>query len=99
MTEPVTLGPLRAIAVPVAASAPAPEALRNGRTGTAPAAEVPANLPRLVAIARELARQGPPIDYARIAQVRQAIALDSAAIDVDRLARAMLGFSRRPSEP
>jgi negative regulator of flagellin synthesis FlgM len=45
-------------------------------------------------MAAELAQQGPPVDFARIAQLRQAIAQGSYAVDVDSIAHAMIGFFR-----
>ncbi len=48
------------------------------------------SLPALVTLAQDLAKQGPPVDYARIAQISQAIAQGSFAIDVREIARAMV---------
>ena len=41
-------------------------------------------------MARELADAGPPVDHARIAQIRQAISLGSYRIDPGAIADAML---------
>jgi anti-sigma28 factor (negative regulator of flagellin synthesis) len=69
------------------------------RDGAAPANLPPVNveriksLPKLVSLAKELAEQGPPVDFAKIAQVRQAIALGSYRIDPDRIADAIVRFA------
>lgn len=47
-------------------------------------------LPQLVALATELAMQGPPVDYARVAKLRQAIADGSYAIDTRAIAAALV---------
>lgn len=51
-----------------------------------------ATLPKLIRMANDLAAQGPPIDTARIAGIRQAIALGSYRVDPTRIANAILGF-------
>lgn len=52
-----------------------------------------ATLSTLINLARTLADQGPPIDTAKIAQVRQAIADGNYQVDVEALANAMLRYS------
>jgi flagellar biosynthesis anti-sigma factor FlgM len=51
-----------------------------------------ASLPKLVQMASVLAQQGTPIDYAKIAQIRHAIANGDYKIDTSRIADAMLRF-------
>lgn len=51
-------------------------------------------LPKLVQLARELSNQGPPVDDAKIAQVRQAIAEGNYHIDTDAIANAILRFAK-----
>jgi flagellar biosynthesis anti-sigma factor FlgM len=51
-----------------------------------------ASLPKLVQMASALAQQGTPIDYAKIAQIRHAIANGDYKIDTSRIADAMLRF-------
>jgi negative regulator of flagellin synthesis FlgM len=58
----------------------------------------PASLSKLINLARTLADQGPPIDSAKIAQVRQAIADGNYQIDVEALANAMLRYSAKVNE-
>jgi negative regulator of flagellin synthesis FlgM len=89
MVDPVPLGPVSRtrIATAPAASAPRAAVSETGRQRSAAA-----SLPRLVTLAADLAQQGPPIDYAKIAQVRQAIADGSYTIDPDRIARSILAF-------
>jgi negative regulator of flagellin synthesis FlgM len=49
------------------------------------------SLPQLVSLANELASGPPPLDYARIAQIRAAISTGSYRPDPDRIAHALLG--------
>ena len=49
-------------------------------------------LPRLLDLVAELTRRGPPVDDARIAQLRRAIADRSYKIDADLLAKSIIGF-------
>lgn len=58
----------------------------------------PATLSNLINLARTLADQGPPIDGAKIARVRQAIADGNYQIDVEALANAMLRYSAKDIE-
>jgi negative regulator of flagellin synthesis FlgM len=98
MIDPVRLGPVS----PVAAKATASTDVR--RSMAASITVVPerpsevatgANLPRLLDLVADLSRAGPPIDYAKIAQVRRAIADGSYRIDANELAKAILGFARQ----
>lgn len=52
-------------------------------------------LPKLVQLARALSDQGPPVDQAKIARVRQAIAEGNYHIDTDAIANAILLFSAK----
>ena len=52
------------------------------------------SVPMLVNMARELAEAGPPVDHARIAQIRQAIAQGRYAADPVAIAGAMLSFGK-----
>jgi flagellar biosynthesis anti-sigma factor FlgM len=53
-----------------------------------------ATLPKLMSIAAELAHQGPPIDYQKVAEIRAAIALGTYRINADHIALALLSFGR-----
>ena len=89
MVDPVTLWPVRPVSRSVkddGARATRSEATPAHAIGTG------ANLPKLVSLASDLAKAGPPVDYAKIAQVRQAIAQGEYAIDVDSIAHSMVGF-------
>jgi negative regulator of flagellin synthesis FlgM len=88
MVDPVTLGPVSR----TNGTAPVSTARqRSAAASNAPARqEAPASLPRLVTLAAELANQGPPVDYARIAQIRHAIADGSYAIDPELIAQSIL---------
>ena len=52
------------------------------------------SLPQLLNIVAELAAHGPPVDHAKIAQIRQAIAFGSYRTDPDAIAGALIGFGR-----
>lgn len=56
------------------------------------------SLPKLVKLASDLAKQGAPVDFVKIAQIRQAIANDSYTIDPRRIAESMVMFGNK-SEP
>ena len=49
------------------------------------------SLPQLVRLAAELSSAPPPVDQARIAEIRDAISKGSYRIDPDGIARALLG--------
>ncbi len=91
MVDPVTIWPNR----------PVSRSVKDGgthatRSATTAAREIVtgASLPKLVNLATELSKAGPPVDFAKIALVRQAIAQGEYSIDVDRIAHAMVGFFR-----
>lgn len=90
MVDPVTMGPVRTLPQ---SSRPAASKADGPRTAT-PAPSPTASLPKLVSIAAELAEQGPPVDYAKIAQVRQAIAKGEYSVDVQSIAHALVGYYR-----
>ncbi len=50
------------------------------------------SMPKLVSLASALAEQGPPFDFAKIAQVRQAIAEGSYRVNPDKIADAVMRF-------
>jgi flagellar biosynthesis anti-sigma factor FlgM len=50
------------------------------------------SLPTLLKLAREIEDRGPPIDYARIAQIRQAIATHNYPLDPGAIAGAIIRF-------
>jgi flagellar biosynthesis anti-sigma factor FlgM len=52
------------------------------------------SLPKLIQLANQLAEQDIPIDYAKIAMVRQAVALGTFQTDPAAIAEAMLKFGR-----
>ncbi len=91
MVDSVTLWPVR----PVSRSAQ-DDGARATRSETASARPVGSSpsLPKLVSLAADLAEAGPPVDYAKIAQLRQAIAQGDYVLDVDSIAHSMVGFFR-----
>ena len=91
MVDPVTLWPTR----PVSRSVK-DDGARAARTETMSARDIVTgqSLPKLVNLATELSKAGPPVDFVKIALVRQAIAQGDYSVDVDRIAHAMVGFFR-----
>lgn len=86
MTQPISFRPLRA-REPLAHPALLQGEAVAART-TSQAAHVP--VARLTGLARTLASQEPPIDHARIAQIRQAIASGGYRPEAEAIAKAML---------
>ena len=85
------IGPIRNIVVaPIATNAP--RTLETGRSATEAIALAKPTLPHLLELAADLSASGPPIDYARIAQIRRAIADGSYKIDTAALAKAIVHF-------
>jgi flagellar biosynthesis anti-sigma factor FlgM len=80
---------LTAVSAAAFASAKSDETAVTKQSNPAPSSGS-ATLSRLIHLARTLADEGPPIDSAKIAQVRQAIADGNYHIDVEALANAML---------
>lgn len=95
MVDPVRTGPVTPMAANVAGSAELRPRLAERVTSSASqkAGEpVKPNLPQLLELVADLASSGPPVDIAKIAQVRRAIAEGSYKIDVDALAKAIVSF-------
>lgn len=84
MTQPVGFNPLRA-SQSVARSAATNLAQRDSSDAARP---VP--VAKLTALVHDLALQPPPVDHARIAQLRQAIASGDYRVDVKIIAGAMI---------
>jgi negative regulator of flagellin synthesis FlgM len=57
-----------------------------------PPASDPEPAARLIGLTRAIADQGPPVDTARIASLRNAIAAGSYCVDAGATARAMIDF-------
>ena len=92
MVDPVSFSPLARVRASSDAAVSRQPVVASAKTDAPSAAS---NLPKLVALATELARQGPPIDYVRIAQIRQDIAQGTSLIDPDAIAKAMMSFGSR----
>ena len=96
MIDPVNKGATRSAAIEATRTSPVrvpTSAATAAANPTNRAASVP--LPRLLDLVAELTRSGPPVDYARIAQLRRAIADGSYQIDPDVLAKAIVGFAAK----
>ncbi len=50
------------------------------------------SLSQLLSLAKQLAEQGPPVDYQKIAHIRNAIAEGTYKVDPEAVADAMLDF-------
>lgn len=85
MTQPIAFRPHRAFEQITAAGA-----VTNGKAKSEPAHPAPVPIARLTGLVRALASEGPPVDHARIAQIRQAIASGSYRPDAEAVADAML---------
>jgi flagellar biosynthesis anti-sigma factor FlgM len=81
MVDPVSLSTLRSVESRL---------VRNAKPGGSPSAPAPVPLSKLTAAARALADAGPPLDYARIAQIRTAISQGGYKVDSKAIADAML---------
>ena len=77
------------------AATPAPV----GRAAPPAATASPRNVPRLVALANDLATGEPPVDGVRVAQLRQAIADGTYQLDLAAIARALLTGARKDERP
>ena len=89
MVDPISFGPLRSVEHRKTAAAnpqsnSAAVVVKNEQTTPT------FSLSKLTAMARELTDAGPPVDHARIAQIRQGISLGSYRIDPSAIADAML---------
>lgn len=97
MVDPVSLPTVRPVESRLVRNA------KPSGSPSAPAAEQPvaaAPLSKLTAAARALADAGPPVDYARIAQIRAAISQGSYTVDSKALADAMLRhYQAGPEKP
>ena len=89
MVDPISFGPLRPVEHRKTVVAN-PEG-KSGATALKTEQATPTfSLSKLTALARELSDAGPPVDHARIAQIRQAISLGSYRIDPSIIADAVL---------
>ncbi len=91
MVDPVTLWPIRSVSKSVT-----DEGARTAHAQAVPASTraSAASQPKLVNLASELAKAGPPMDHAKIAQLRQAMARGEYSQDVDAIANSMVRFFR-----
>ncbi len=89
MVDPVSLGPARPVQSRTHMVAKAESfSPRQNAVQSHPGP----SLPRLVSLAAELASQGPPVDEARIAHIRNAIALGTYKIDPALIGIAILSY-------
>ena len=91
MVDPVTLWPIRSVSKSVTDEGARAAHVQPVSTSTRALA---ADQPKLVNMATELAKAGPPLDHAKIDQLRQAIARGEYLQDVDAIATSMVRFFR-----
>lgn len=92
MIDPVPTGPVsRTSSTAPSTDAPKRVAMLTPKPDAVGAS---AGLSRLVTLAADLARQGPPVDYVKIAQIRQAIADGSYRVDPSKIAQAVIAFHK-----
>jgi negative regulator of flagellin synthesis FlgM len=89
MVDPTSFGPVKPVSRPAVepSQKTVPSRVTSGAIAQA------SSLPQLIELASELASQEVPIDYAKIALVRQAVALGTYRIEPEKVADAMFGFS------
>jgi flagellar biosynthesis anti-sigma factor FlgM len=89
MVDPVCMGPISPFAAQAAGGSEVrrltPQDLRK-----IPDVPLGASVPQLLNLVADLAHSGPPVDYARIAQIRRAIADGNYKIDADAVAKAIV---------
>lgn len=93
MVDPISFGRLGSVERRKAAVVPTPELAKASVQDallSSTQAKPKVSLSKLTALARELSDAGPPVDHARIAQIRQAISLVSYRIDPGAIADAVL---------
>jgi flagellar biosynthesis anti-sigma factor FlgM len=93
MVDPISFGRLGSVEKRKAAVVPKSEATKataHDALLSSTQAKPKVSLSKLTALARELSDAGPPVDHARIAQIRQAISLGSYRIDPGAIADAVL---------
>ncbi len=91
MVDPVTLWPLRAVSKSVTDEGARKTHAQTVSTSTRVTA---VSLPKLVNLTAELAKAGPPMDHAKIAQLSRAIAHGEYSHDVDAIPNSMIRFFR-----
>ena len=89
MVDPISFGPLRPVEHRKTVVAN-PESKSSATAVKTEQATPTFSLSKLTALARELTDAGPPVDHARIAQIRQAISLGSYRLDPGAIADAVL---------
>lgn len=92
MIDPVRRGPVAPGVAPVtSASARRPMLQSAAQADARPSA----SLPKLLDLVADLSTAAPPVDYARIAEVRRAIADGSYTINADVIAKAISSFAAK----
>lgn len=90
MIDPVRLGPVSPLTADAAETSVRRLTPHDFRKGVEAPSRAP--VPQLLDLVADLTHSGPPVDYARIAQVRRAIADGSYRIDANALAKSIIAF-------
>jgi negative regulator of flagellin synthesis FlgM len=88
MVDPVGFGPARPVQGRTNATTNAPPKVPRNDAALVHAP----SLPKLLSLATELAQQGPPVDAAKITQIRNAIAMGDYRVDPSLIADAMISY-------
>jgi negative regulator of flagellin synthesis FlgM len=89
MVDPVSFGPARPV------QSRQDQSVERRTASTAPEKGSPVampSLPILINLAAELANEAPPINTAKIAQIKNAIAMGSYRVNPEAIADAMIGY-------
>jgi anti-sigma28 factor (negative regulator of flagellin synthesis) len=91
MVDPVSFHPAGRVRAPVDVTK---SNARSVSTGVPEESSTSPILPRLVSLAQDLTRQGPPINYARVSEILQAISESAYQIDAHAIAGTILSFGQ-----
>ena len=89
MVDPVTLWPVRSVSKSVTDEGARTSFAQPVSTSTRASG---VSLSKLVTLSAELAKAGPPVDHAKVDQLRQSIARGEYQNDVDAIAHSMVRF-------
>jgi flagellar biosynthesis anti-sigma factor FlgM len=91
MVDPVSLNPPGRTHATTVVTRPSKQGVRSDEPQKSDAKP---GLPMLLNLAQELTQQGPPIDHAKVAEIRDAIGGRSYKIDANAIASAIVSFGR-----
>jgi negative regulator of flagellin synthesis FlgM len=86
MVQPISISPLRSLRAEAVSAREAPP--------TTQASTSSVSTPVLSRMVDDLIAQGPPVDFAKVAHLKAAIADGRYAVEPREIARAMIGFAK-----